>query len=122
MFLWVRLVLDSIDSAYTPEELRQTVASLPSDLADLYGRIMHRICGSGNNLRSTKAIAILRWIAFAQRPIKLNELLHGLVHVPGELHPDIQSVPVPKVLDICKPSVEQHPDGTVSFVHFSVQE
>jgi hypothetical protein len=122
MFLWVRLVLDSLESAYTPEDLRQMVTLLPSDLSDLYERIIRNMCDSRNNLSCTRATAILRWIAFAQRPIKLNELLHGLAHTPGEFNPIIQNVPVPMVLELCKPLVEQRPDGSISFVHFSVQE
>jgi hypothetical protein len=122
MFLWVRLVLDSLASAYTPEDLRQMVTLLPSDLTDLYERIVRNMCNSRNSLSCTRATAILRWIAFAQRPIRLNELLHGLAHTPAELNPVIQSVPVPTVLELCKPLVEQYPDGSINFVHFSVQE
>lgn len=122
MFLWVRLVLDSLESAYTPEELRQMIALLPSDLTDLYERITQRICGPRNDPRHARAVGIFRWIAFARRPIKVNELLHGLAHLLGEQNLDVQNIPVPKVLELCKPLVEQRSDGTVGFVHFSIQE
>jgi hypothetical protein len=122
MFLWVRLVLDSLESAYTPEDLRQMVTSLPSDLTDLYERIIQKMCDSRNSLSCTRATAILRWIACVQRPIRLHELLHALAHTSEELNPGVQNVPVPMVLELCKPLVEQHPDGTINFVHFSVQE
>jgi hypothetical protein len=95
---------------------------LPSDLSDLYERIIGKICDSRNDIRHTRASAILRWICFSQRPIRLFELLHGLALAPGESNPDIGKVPIPEVLELCKPLVEQRPDGTVGFVHFSVQE
>ncbi|PVI02267.1 hypothetical protein DM02DRAFT_702449 [Periconia macrospinosa] len=122
MFLWVKLVLDSLEFAYTPEDLRQAVVLLPSDLTNLYKRILRTICGSPASQRYIKVVATLQWIAFACRPIKMNELLHGLAHASGRMNPNSENIPVPKVLELCKPLVEQRLDGTVSFIHFSVQE
>lgn len=98
------------------------VTLLPSDLTELYDRIIRKICNPSDGLRCARATAIFRWICFAQRPLKLNEILHGLAHTPERLHPAIEDVPVSKILELCQPLIESHQDGTVSFVHFSVQE
>ena len=58
MFLCVRLVLDSLDSIYTPEDLRRMVTLLPSDLEDLYERIIGEICDPRNKIRHDKASAV----------------------------------------------------------------
>jgi hypothetical protein len=122
MFLWVRLVLDLLDSIHTPEDLRQMVTLLPSDLEDLYRRIFDKICDPRNKINHLRATAILQWITYAQRPLKSSEILHALALASGDPSPNIQNVPIFKVFEICKPLVEQRPDGTVGFVHFSVQE
>jgi hypothetical protein len=43
MFLWVNLVLESLNTVYSLSELRTIVDDLPSDLGALYERIFIRL-------------------------------------------------------------------------------
>ncbi|KAF2678067.1 hypothetical protein K458DRAFT_377432 [Lentithecium fluviatile CBS 122367] len=122
MFLWVRLVLDSLEVVYSPEDLGNLVEDLPSDLEALYRRILHRLC----NVRGAESYGgvstILSWICFSRRPLHKLELLHGLAVSPSDGASGAQSVPVPQILEHCKPFIEERPDSTIAFVHFSVKE
>ncbi|KAF2833694.1 hypothetical protein CC86DRAFT_13602 [Ophiobolus disseminans] len=122
MFLWVRLVLNLLDAVYSPEELRAIVDDLPSDLETLYGRILARLY-SVNGAHSHGGVSrIISWICFAQRPLHKYELLHALSVPRYGTGSDAQSVPIPSILDHCKPFIEERSDTTMVFVHFSVKE
>jgi len=122
MFLWVRLVLDSLDAVYSPEELRAIVNDLPSDLETLYDQILSRLCNAPGARSHGGVPRILSWICYAQRPLHKHELLHALSVPRYGTGPDAQSIPVPSILDHCKPFVEERSDTTMVFVHFSVKE
>ena len=122
MFLWVRLVLDSLEVVYSPEDLRNLVEDLPSDLEALYGRILHRLAKTRGAESYGGVSTILSWICFSQRPLHKLELLHGLAISPANGGPSTQSVPAPQILEHCKPFIEERPDSTIAFVHFSIQE
>jgi hypothetical protein len=122
MFLWVRLVLDSFDAVYSPEELRTIVNDLPTDLETLYARILERIY-SAHGAHSHGGVArIISWICFAQRPLHKHELLHALSVPRNGVGSDTQSIPISSILDHCKPFVEERLDSTIVPVHFSVKE
>jgi hypothetical protein len=122
MFLWVRLVLDSLEAVYSPEDLRSLVEDLPSDLEALYARILYRLSYDRGAEKYGGVPTILSWICFSQRPLHKLELLHGLAITANGGNPDAQSVPLPQILDHCKPFIEERPDSTIAFVHFSVKE
>lgn len=122
MFLWVRLVLDSLDAVYSPEELGGIVDDLPSDLDALYRRILERLCSTPGAERYGGVLAILGWICFARRPLYKVEILHGLAMRPAEGSSAPLGVPIPQLLDHCKPLIEERSDSTVVFVHFSIVE
>ncbi|KAF2728956.1 ankyrin [Polyplosphaeria fusca] len=122
MFLWVRLVLDSLDSVYSPEELGNIVDDLPTDLDALYHQILERLCSTPGAGKYGGVLAILGWICFARRPLHKVEILHGLAMHPVEGSSAPLSVPIPQILDHCKPFIEERPDSTIVFVHFSISE
>jgi hypothetical protein len=122
MFLWVRLVLDSLESVYSPKELRNIVDDLPSDLEDLYRRILSRLCNARGPHNYGGVSRIMSWVCFARRPLHKHELLHGLAISTTDVEFDAQSVPLAPILDHCKPFVEERSDSTVVLVHFSVKE
>jgi hypothetical protein len=122
MFLWVRLVLDSLDSIYSPEDLSNIVNDLPSDLNSLYARIFDRLCGVEGPQKYGGVPRIVSWICFAQRPLHKHELLHAISIGSVGSNFGHQSVPVVQILDHCKPLIEIRYDGTVVFVHLSVKE
>ncbi|EUC41875.1 hypothetical protein COCMIDRAFT_57997, partial [Bipolaris oryzae ATCC 44560] len=122
MFLWVNLVLKSLDTVYSPEELRTIVDDLPSDLENLYDQIFTRLCSAPGARNYGGVPGVMSWICFAQRPLHKSELLHGLSIFPYNSSSQVQSIPVASILDHCKPLIEELPDSTIVPVHFSVKE
>ena len=122
MFLWVFLVIESIETVYSLKELHEVVQALPSGLSELYGRIIGRKCDERQPQKSQRASEILKWISSSQRPLKKFELLPALALNSDKTGIDRNSMPTTQVLEICKPLIEERPNGSVTFVHFSVQE
>jgi hypothetical protein len=122
MFLWVRLVLDSLEFIYSPDELSNIVNGLPSDLRALYQQILSRLCNVAGPQKWGGVPRIIGLICYARRSLHKQELLHALA-VPsiGSLSQS-QSVPIAQILDHCKPLVEERNDGTIVLVHLSVKE
>lgn len=122
MFLWVRLVLDSLEAVYSPKGLRSLIKDLPSDLEALYGRILHRLSNARGAESYGGVSIILSWIYFSRRPLHKLELLHRLAISPNDRASGTQSVPMPQILEHYKPFIEERPDSTIAFIHFSVKE
>lgn len=122
MFLWVSLVLDSLNTVYSAEELRAIVDDLPSDLDALYERILDRICSTPGAQSHGGVSRMMSWICFAQRPLHKSELLQALSVLPHDLDSPLRSIPVACILDHCRPLIEELPDSTIVPVHFSVTE
>jgi hypothetical protein len=122
MFLWVRLVLDSLNAVYSPEELRTIVDDLPSDLEALYGEIMKRLCSVPGTRSYGGVPRIMSWICFARRPLHKSELLHALSMSPHDIGSQARSIPIASILDHCKPLIEETQDSTIVPIHFSVRE
>jgi hypothetical protein len=72
MFLWVDLILYDLKtlSKTSPYDVRQKLKTLPKSLPDLYERILLAI--QPEDLDAAKNI--LRWVVWAERPLKLEEL------------------------------------------------
>jgi hypothetical protein len=122
MFLWVRLVLDSLEFTYSPEELRILVHDLPSDLDELYSRIFTRLCNVRGPHNYGGVPRMISWISFTIRPLHKHELLNGLAESSSAASNHVQSIPIAEILDHCKPFIEERPDSTITLVHFSVKE
>lgn len=122
MFLWVTLVLDSLNAVYTPEELRTIVDNLPSDLEALYVQILLRLQRAPGAQIYGGVPRIMSWICFAQRPLHKSELLQALSILSCDAVTHVRSVPVASILYHCKPLVEELPDSTIVPIHFSVTE
>jgi len=122
MFLWVSLVLQSLDTVYSPEELRTIVDNLPSDLEALYKQIVTRLCSAAGAQSYGGVPRIMSWICFSRRPLHKSELLQALSMFPDDMGSQMRSIPVASILDHCKPLIEELPDSTIVPVHFSVKE
>jgi hypothetical protein len=69
-----------------------------------------------------KTARVLEWIAYANRPLKMDEILSGMgVTETASKRPKLNAVSA-KVLDFCQPLVEVSRTGIVEFIHFSVTE
>ncbi|KAI4684058.1 hypothetical protein J4E81_009221 [Alternaria sp. BMP 2799] len=122
MFLWVSLVLQSLDTVYSPEELRTIVDNLPSDLEALYKQIMTRLCSAPGAQSYGGVPRIMSWVCFSRRPLHKSELLQALSMFPDDMGSQMRSIPVASILDHCKPLIEELPDSMIVPVHFSVKE
>lgn len=71
--------------------------------------------------RSSQRIsAVLSWIAFAKRPLRLAELLSALAF--DSIQEQVDDLVPAYILDRCEPLIQKQTDSSYSFVHVSVRE
>ena len=75
-FLWVRLVLQELRRVHTAAEIRQVLEDVPSDMDELYMRILDQMSSLPYGKRLAKAI--LTWTVCSARPLSTDELYHAL--------------------------------------------
>ncbi|RYC58773.1 hypothetical protein CHU98_g7433 [Xylaria longipes] len=122
MFLWARLVLDSLSDVDSVKELHEAITSMPGELPQLYTRILGILCPIAGDGRTDKVMRILAWLVFAKRPLKRHELLHGVSITPNTPALDEWNLLDASAIDKCKPLVEELPDGSVALIHFTVED
>jgi hypothetical protein len=69
-----------------------------------------------------RAIITLSWMVCARRPLLVHELVDAIVFGAGYKALTERSKLLPTILDLCKPLIQTHKDGRISFVHFTIQE
>ncbi|KAI1420542.1 NACHT domain protein [Xylaria sp. FL1777] len=121
MFLYAKVVLDSIRFLDNFGDIRDELHAFPETLEDAYGRILRRV----NNLDSfalrEKIRLVLGWVGCSPTVLTIQEIQQALAidledpekigNVRGSLD----------LVRICGPIVELV-DGYVQFVHFTVKE
>jgi hypothetical protein len=75
-FLWVRIVLQELRRVHTAGEVREVLESVPSDMGELYMRILDSMSRMPYGKKLAKAI--LTWTVCASRPLTTDELYHAL--------------------------------------------
>lgn len=75
-FLWVSLVLQELKQVHTSAEIRQVLEDIPTDMDELYSRILHSM--SKASYGKLLAKAILTWTVCSARPLTTHELYHAL--------------------------------------------
>ena len=69
-----------------------------------------------------KARRILEWLACSCRLMKIHEVQDGIAfHADNQVLDDDTKLS-PAVLDLCKPLIEEGPNKTIDFVHYSAKE
>ncbi|KAI0408779.1 hypothetical protein F4802DRAFT_366865 [Xylaria palmicola] len=71
-FLWVRLVLQEFENAYTDEDIEAILQEVPDDLYKMYTRMLEMI--ESERRRTKLARSILSWVTLACRPLTVDEL------------------------------------------------
>ena len=91
-FLWVNLVLQDLRQVHTSAEIHQILEDVPSDMDELYSRILESM--SKAPYGKVLAKAILTWTVCAARPLSTDELHHALqIDMKDRIeHPD-KSIP-----------------------------
>ncbi|KIW95094.1 uncharacterized protein Z519_03678 [Cladophialophora bantiana CBS 173.52] len=69
-----------------------------------------------------KVICILEWLACSCRLMKMREVQDGIVFHVDNMVLDDETKLSPAVLDLCKPLIEEGPNKTIDFVHYSAKE
>ncbi|VUC30442.1 unnamed protein product [Clonostachys rosea] len=122
MFLWVKLIMHSLLEADSIAELQKVIVSMPRELPEVYDRILDQMYRGKEEAQREKVLRMLKWIVFSYRPLKHHELLHG-VAVTVDTPDFCENTRLQEhAMDICKPLVEKMPDGTVTFIHHTIQE
>lgn len=75
-FLWVRIVLQELRRVHTAAEVQEVLESVPSDMDELYMRILDSMSSMPYGKRLAKAI--LTWTVCAAHPLTTDELYHAL--------------------------------------------
>ena len=122
MFLWVKLVLTSLDDVDSLEELYEAITAMPRELPQLYDKILERLLSKHGEKASHKILRILSWLAFARGPLKRHELLHGASITPETPTLASWNALQSTAVDRCRPLVEELPNGSIGLVHFTAQE
>lgn len=122
MFLWAKLVLDSVSEVDSMSELHDAITTMPQKLSELYDQILKILCQQQAGKRTEKIMRTLAWVTFARRPLKRNEILHGVGVTSEAPVLDRWSMLDGSAVDKCKPLVEELPDGSIVLIHFTAQE
>ncbi|KAL8890838.1 MAG: hypothetical protein Q9215_002064 [Flavoplaca cf. flavocitrina] len=75
-FLWVKLILQELGRVHTSVEIDQVLEDVPSDIRDMYSRILDGMSAAPYGKVLAKAILI--WAVCSTRPLTTEELLHAL--------------------------------------------
>ncbi|KAI9708049.1 MAG: hypothetical protein M1820_004253 [Bogoriella megaspora] len=122
MFLWVQLVVSTLESIYSITEMYSAVDTLPKGLDEIYNRIWRRIEGRLDDQGRATVTQIFEWIAFGERALKKHEIQDGVTWHRENTTISEETHISRNVFDLCKPLLEDGPHDTVRFVHSSVKE
>ena len=122
MFLWVRLILITLEDADSVRDLHEAVDLLPKQLGEIYDQIIRKLKEKMSERDFQKVVRALSWIAFAKRSLKSYELEYGAIICPANDTVSHETKPLGNFLELCKPLVEEQSNQMINFVHFSVKE
>jgi len=141
MFLWIKLQR-GLRSGKTAKELHRTVRNMPTGLTETYERNWKQVLARDPEDRE-RALAILRWVTFALRPLTVAELTEALVFELGDdstrvstndLDEKIDNISdkyiSTEIVDMCASLVEARTEQprygsgarTIHLIHASVRE
>ncbi|KAL9622121.1 MAG: hypothetical protein Q9160_003464 [Pyrenula sp. 1 TL-2023] len=144
MFLWIKLLEHEISPGQSSKEILEAVSEMPTRISEAYAREVERMILQPRRHKN-KALAILRWVLFAIRPLKVKELAEALTvsgnddltEYPHDDLPDMwadsfvdEDYVNEVILGRCGSLIELRSkttndplaDRTVHFVHFSMIE
>ncbi|KAF4465867.1 NACHT domain [Fusarium albosuccineum] len=119
MFLYARIVLESVEMLYDFDSIRDQLNVLPASLDEAYERILEKILKSPMRVQK-QSKKILSWIACSPIELTRHEMEQALLVRAG-------NKTVPRVistlntLQLCGPLVKVE-DEQLRFVHFTVKE
>ncbi|KAK1993616.1 purine and uridine phosphorylase [Colletotrichum falcatum] len=128
MFRWAACQLDSLETCLDLEEIETALKTLPENLNDTYTRIIQNIA----KRHKIKAIRLLQFLAYAERPLTLREAIDAIAVRLEEERPFDPSYRMPNPTEIRKlcpglavlvetPS-STSTDSVLQLAHFTVKE
>jgi len=115
-FLWVRLVLEEMENAYTDEDIEDILKEVPGDLGLLYARMIRSI--DEQPRRRKLAWPILTWVVLASRPLSIQELQVAVKLDAGETPRQLQSA----LPTLCGQFVYTDQNSRVYIIHETARE
>ncbi|EXA02011.1 hypothetical protein FOWG_01713 [Fusarium oxysporum f. sp. lycopersici MN25] len=135
-FLWLKFQEESLRAGMNKKQLQHAIEDTPTGLNDLYDRNWARITQL-KEWEKKRAFALLRWTAFALRPLTISEITEAVLIVESD---DLLLEDLPDAVDdhyinteivgLCGPLVEVRNDPsnpsagqrTVHLPHFSIKQ
>ncbi|EHK42065.1 hypothetical protein TRIATDRAFT_295808 [Trichoderma atroviride IMI 206040] len=117
MFLYARIVLNSIEELDNVDEIRDELRVLPESLDEAYERVFAKIENKSNVIKK-KCRLILGWISCSPTPLTLPELEQALVVTISGTYRVSSRL---NFIRLCGPIIEVVGDH-LQFVHFTVKE
>ncbi|KAL4804848.1 hypothetical protein BDV18DRAFT_161941 [Aspergillus unguis] len=123
MFLLARLHVDSLKTALTINNVRETLRSLPESLDQTYDRAWERIESQPENHKTTAQKAF-GWVTYAFRPLAVKELQHALAIERGiDFDEEDDIIEIQHIIDICTGLlVIDSNTKKVNLVHFTTKK
>ncbi|EHK15423.1 uncharacterized protein TRIVIDRAFT_132216, partial [Trichoderma virens Gv29-8] len=115
-FMWVRLVLQELETAFTDEDVEEILNEVPNDLYKMYERILHTI--ENERRRAKVAKSILFFVVLAVRPMTLDELCHAIQYELGQTLHKMDQV----IMLTCSQFVTINHRSRVQIVHETARE
>ncbi|EHK40517.1 putative ankyrin repeat-containing protein [Trichoderma atroviride IMI 206040] len=119
-FLWVGLILKELAKKKTSQEVWETIHSLPKGLNKIYSRILDQI----QPQQQDESARLLRWVATAMRPLRLEELqeLRGLAGCGDGPACLVSSLQACREQVVCCEGLLRIHDDAVHLVHQSARD
>ena len=119
-FQWVRCQIEELSNLRTDRDIRQALNHLPPSLDTTYERILSRV----KPIDYTVARRALTWLAFAARPLKVDELTEAIVVENGSttIDPEARWRPQDLLSFISSLVIYPNQNGTISLAHHSIKE
>lgn len=115
-FLWARLVLQELESAWTEEAMEDILNEVPGELYDLYSKMVQSI--EMDKGKTVLAKTILTWVVLSRRPLSLEELRCA---VKLDLNQTIQNIRR-AIPDICGQLVYVDAADKAHIIHATARE
>ncbi len=122
-FLLAQLHVDFLASIYTLEDFEKGILNLPHDLDNVYKIAFERI-RSQPDFKRKIAHDVLTWLAFAERPLTIDELTHALaVRVGDKTLPKDRIVTTETWTSACAGIIVVDPrTATIRLAHYTAEK
>ncbi|KAH7322926.1 WD40-repeat-containing domain protein [Stachybotrys elegans] len=115
-FLWASLVLQELKKVHTAAEIQRVIDETPSDMNDLYARILDEMSVAAYGKRLAKAI--ITWTICATRPLTVTELEEALTL---DLQDSIDSLET-SIRSSCGHLIYVNKQSVVQMVHLTARD